>query len=156
VANLGPYHQVNFQVPWDASGPATLRQGNESAVVPGDLADWGRFFQDAGGSAIAQHAAGQALVTADQPARPGEWVLLYGANFSPFDPRWTWSIRMVSGDNSYRLETNYLGLAPDVVYQFNLRMPDALPGGGETWIYVEGTRDCGFSSSPAAAAAFSD
>lgn len=145
VADLGSQQQVNFQVPWEARGAATLVQGNERAELPRELAAWGQFFSGEDGFVVGQHAADYALVTAANPARPGEWILIYGTNFSPFDPLWKWTILLRTSDKVFELTTNYMGLALGApgVYQFNVKMPDEAPK-GEARVAIEGSRFCGF------------
>ena len=175
VADLGGYQQINFQVPWEVGQRAvfpggalvTVSQGDNSAVVSDGLAPWGQFFVDPAGYVIAQHAADYRLLTADNPARPGEWIVAYGSNFgaavwqpstgepapldqlSPLDPGvpapWQFSLFLRQPGGDIRLATNFIGLAPGAVgvYQANFRMPDAIAS-GDAPFYVQRFRDCGF------------
>jgi len=167
VADLGAYQIVNFQVPWEAHlGPAVLAQDGQYVTIPSDPAPWGEFFTMADGFAVAAHASDFSTVSAQNPVRPGEWIVLYASNLgpvtgapqtgvaaptdrpTPLDPgtpvAWQFHVllRDPSGDRS--LESNYLGLAPGLtgVYQINVRMPDTLPS--QVSIYVQRDRNCGF------------
>lgn len=168
VADLGGYYQqINFQVPWHASGAPTLSQDSASAVAPYNLAPWGRFFSDSAGYVIAQHAADFALVTAGNPARPGEWIVAYGTNFGEvFNPPpdgaptpldrlfpaglggpvpWQFIVRLRQNSGEVTLTSNFIGLAPGLVgvYQLNLKMPDDLQP-GDVQFYMQRSRNCGF------------
>ena len=168
VADLRAYQLVNFQVPWSPNpGPVTLSQGSSSAVLADSAAPWGQFFTDPDGYVVAQHASDYRLVTAENPARAGEWIIAYGSNFgevvgppptgaatpldrtAPLDPGtpvgWLFRPQMIATGVDVRLETNFIGLAPDLVgvYQINLRMPDTIPS-GNVRVIVQRSRDCGF------------
>ena len=91
VADFGTYQQVNFQNPAEtddrgivppAMPPWTVY---ELEITQGEVSQIGypyrnpgpALFQDANGFALAQHAADYSLITEDNPARPGEYVILY-------------------------------------------------------------------------------
>jgi uncharacterized protein (TIGR03437 family) len=94
--------QINFQVPLERN--ATLSQsgagvggtmvvsqtGNGeftlslSGIGVGEY--YGSFFADANRFAIARHASDQSLITVQQPARPGETIIVYGNDFFPVWP----------------------------------------------------------------------
>lgn len=80
VAELGGYQQINLQVPWEVAGATdvTVEQSGEQAKVlaPYGVLDPGEFFRLADGSGAFQHAD-YTLVSAVNPARPGETVLGY-------------------------------------------------------------------------------
>jgi uncharacterized protein (TIGR03437 family) len=167
VADLGGYQQINFQVPWHASGAPTVSQNADSAVVPGNPAPWGRFFSEPDGYVIAQRAVDFSLVTAGNPARPGEWIVAYGTNFGDvFNPPpdgaptpldrlfpadlggpvpWQFVARLRQNGGEVTLTSNFIGLAPGMVgvYQLNIKMPDTLQP-GDAQFYVQRSRFCGF------------
>ena len=169
VADLGKYQQVNIQMPWifSASRPVVLSQGVDSrTVIPlGATAPWGQFFTDYEGFAIAQHAEDFSPVTQAKPARPGEWIIVYGTNFGPVsnppyqgiltpssapfaeivDDTSVWLYRVPKPDRVYSLQANFRGLAPGLlgVYQFNVKVPDDLAR-DDIAIVARHRWDCGF------------
>ncbi len=169
AADLGSYQMVNFQMPWEShAAPITLSQDGESVQIPSDPARWGEFFTGADGFAAAMHAATFSPVTPQDPARPGEWIVLYGSNFGPvegppatgmpapldrevmLDPGtpvpWNFAVFQTDGAAGDRaLISNFIGLAPGLtgVYQVNVQMPDSIPAGGLK-LYVQRSRLCGF------------
>jgi uncharacterized protein (TIGR03437 family) len=88
VAQLAGYQQINFQVPYDfqaGDGPGGLyaevliqqnaTQGSINATVgtpPGDF-----FLLSGTQYGIFQHWPDYSLVTKDNPAKPGEWLVTY-------------------------------------------------------------------------------
>jgi len=83
VANVNRQEQINFQVPWEVAGSNTVtvivvngsaRSAPQDYTVRG--ADPGLFTLD-GTSAIVVHGATNQLVTAANPAAPGEVVVFY-------------------------------------------------------------------------------
>ncbi len=95
--------QVNFQVPLSANasqlsghfwipygipqdgyaGYISIGLGTDRAAqspAPA-MPDWGGFFSDASGYAIAIHASDSSPVTAQNPARPGESIIAYADGF---------------------------------------------------------------------------
>ncbi len=106
VAPGEAFQQINIQVPQEArivereNVEVRVMQGEESAltVVPQRLLSPGDFFRLADGSGIFQRAVDFSLVTADNPVRPGEYVIAYLTGMigtrpvvptgepSPFDP----------------------------------------------------------------------
>jgi len=141
------YQQINFQVPYEVSAAPRLIQGAQSADLPTALSPWGQLFP------IAQHALDYRPVTAFDPPKAGEAIILYGTNFgsvtvqqtsgvpSPSDPLVKLSTLIVGLDlwkfrailetviSEQQLDLEFAGLAPGTigVYQFNVRMPDPLP-----------------------------
>jgi uncharacterized protein (TIGR03437 family) len=131
-------------------------------------APWGQWFTDTAGYVVAQHAADYRPVTLEDPARPGEWITVYGSNFgevlappltgmpaalyplAPLAPgvpvAWQFGLWLVQPDLDIRLETNFMGLAPGTVgvYQINLHMPDAFRRGDSVQFYMMRIRNCGF------------
>jgi uncharacterized protein (TIGR03437 family) len=96
--------------------------------------------------ATMRHADGT-LVSRELPARPGQWVLVYGTGFgsthpylpsgvlAPMQPTWWFEPGPPAariGDVSLaREDIYYWGLAPGFagLYQFNLRIPASAPAG---------------------------
>ncbi len=85
--------QVNFQVPLERN--ASVRTGFSGFMGIGPVADlkplpelpeWGGFFSDANGFAVAQHASDFSPVTPDNPAHPGEAIVVYANDFFPVWP----------------------------------------------------------------------
>jgi uncharacterized protein (TIGR03437 family) len=88
------YAQINFQVPLERN--ATLRAGGadvggsitvtdngtdlvSSTSVPGG--GFGGFFKDPDGFVLAKHASDDSPVTLDNPAHPGETIVVYANDF---------------------------------------------------------------------------
>jgi hypothetical protein len=83
--------QINFQVPLERNaslitgsgsfpGYLWIKRVGEREPLP-DLPEWGGFFSDANGHAIAQHASDYSPVTPENPARPGETIIAYANDF---------------------------------------------------------------------------
>jgi uncharacterized protein (TIGR03437 family) len=86
VADLGGYQLINIQVPWDAAGYNAIgvTQGAERAIANEfNTTGWPVFFIDSNGYMIARHVSDDSLVTAANPARPGEWIVGYASNLGP-------------------------------------------------------------------------
>lgn len=157
VADFGNYQQINFQSPIETD------DRNPSGDYPYEVTrDGGRFqgytrsvgpalFEDANGFALAQHASDFSLVTRENPARAGEYIILYGTgltNYSnirnsppfgipaPFQP--LSSAQVVFGPtrgpflsvspptgSGTRISFSWAGLVPGVVgvFQINFQMP---------------------------------
>jgi uncharacterized protein (TIGR03437 family) len=87
------YAQINIQIPsernetltshgMDTGGRLTVAQQNQmDTLTPLPGAGWGSFFADANGYVIAQHSADYRTVTAQNPARAGESIILYANDF---------------------------------------------------------------------------
>jgi hypothetical protein len=82
--------QINFQVPLERNvsgrGPSGfggyLGIGPVAELTPlPALPQWGGFFSDANGYAIAQHASDYSPVTSENPAHPGETIIVYANDF---------------------------------------------------------------------------
>jgi uncharacterized protein (TIGR03437 family) len=90
--------QVNFQVPSSAdasllyeyfgagpsySGYISVTDGINKAVtnMTGNVSQWGGFFSDADGYAIAIHRSDSTPVTQQSPAHPGESIVVYADGF---------------------------------------------------------------------------
>jgi hypothetical protein len=83
---------------------------------------------DSSGNAIAQHASDYRLVTQSDPARGGEWVVVYATNLDYYG-------LVLGSSGSYQathIRSNYIGMAPGtMVGQVNLLVPDAFPAPGD-------------------------
>lgn len=89
VADFGAYQQVNFQNPAQTfdnnPGPYSLeviqgaqrREGGFRRIGPS-------LFRDANGFALAQHASDYSPVTRENPARAGEYIILYGTGITNY------------------------------------------------------------------------
>jgi uncharacterized protein (TIGR03437 family) len=167
VADFGSYQQINFQVPWEAQGNSTLviAQGPlDRAQFEGiPSAGWAVFFSDSSRNVIAQHANDYRLVTADNPARPGEWIIAYASNLGPVQNQpasgvparadllspvifqGTVSLLFNAPGQVTTVQTTFVGLVPGSigVYQVNFRVPENSPV-GSIKLKIETLRFCGF------------
>jgi uncharacterized protein (TIGR03437 family) len=176
VANIagGAYQQINVQIPWEVTTNSGLafdvsQQGASSHFTTYASSPWPAFFLDSSGYAIAQHASDYRLVTASDPARPGEWIVAYATNLGPVhnQPPDGYPAGMndlaptVPGSSTYRvyyglavgpsadymstrIESNYIGMLPgSIVYQVNLRVPGSQPAGDLAFQLVD-IYNCGF------------
>ena len=91
VANVNRQEQINFQVPWEVAGANTVTVvvvNGSARSAPRDYtvrgADPGLFTLD-GTSAIVVHGATNQLVTAANPAEPGEVVVFYATGLGAVD-----------------------------------------------------------------------
>lgn len=179
IANLaaGAYQQINVQIPWAAEPPLAFdvsQQGATAHFIPSQYVGWGVFFVDSSGYAIAQHAADYRLVTPADPARSGEWVIVYATNLGrvqnqpadgyPADPNLLAPILpdsspylsyyglVVGSSGSYQsshIPSNYLGMSPgSMVGQVNLLVPDASQFSGDLVFQLIKVYDCGFFFTP--------
>ena len=175
VANLaaGSYQQINIQIPWQAAAPLAfeVRQAGATAHFTPSVNDgWGVFFVDAEGNAIAQHASDYRLVTRSDPARGGEWVVVYATNLGPVrnqpldgypadlsvlapivpdpSPYLDYYGLVIGSSGSYQsthIQGNYIGMAPgSVAGQINLLVPDDVPVSGELVFQLIKVYNCGF------------
>ena len=88
--------QVNFQVPIERNAAISTLRGSYPGYLlacgPGSSTDlppqsqWGGFFGDATGYAIAQHASDYSPVTVQNPAHAGETIIAYADDFFPVWP----------------------------------------------------------------------
>jgi uncharacterized protein (TIGR03437 family) len=172
VVDLGPYQQINIQVPWETSNvtPVAVSQAGNSATMDSLRSAYGGFFVDANRYAIAQHAADYQLVTEDNPARPGEWIVAYATNLGPVkDPPptgvaaplgrlipldtgipaltvpWSFTLWLSQIGGFVSATSNFAGLTPATigVYSVNFQIPDQ-PFRGDYQFYFRRLRDCGF------------
>src|SRR5260370_18862769 len=137
VADFGSYQQINFQVPLEASTRPSLvlSPGAFSARMDNVLpSPFGGFFMDASGYAVVQHAVDFQLVTPDNPARPGEWLVAYASNLgpvtspqltgvpAPVDPLariapgspgpWQFTVWLSQPSGFFTSESTFMGLTP--------------------------------------------
>jgi len=161
IADINGQEQINFQVPWEVQGEPLPPQTALSLIVVtanpvvsivvvnnGEVSPALRapFFnvQPAvittdGTHAVAVHSD-YSLVTGQNPARPGDYVTLYGVGFGPVTPlpatgtaSGSLPLSKISpspaiGVGGQNATLQFAGLTPGVVglYQFNLVMPDGL------------------------------
>ena len=86
VANWGEsYEQINIQVPVPSDSNLQIQvtqSGQSGAMTPvGNSGRWGVFFADAKGQGVLQHAD-YSLVTAANPAKPGEALVACATNLA--------------------------------------------------------------------------
>lgn len=94
VADLGGYQQINFQVPAWSSGPVEVIvsqngvQGSTTlAALPASAFAAGEFFRIPGTQfGVFQHASDYSLVTPENPARAGEYIIAYATGLPPTNP----------------------------------------------------------------------
>jgi uncharacterized protein (TIGR03437 family) len=164
IALENGYQQINVQVPWEGQGDPlnveVFQNGigaqTEAAYTGSTLSSLSVFFADVNGFGIVQHASDYSLVTPQNPAHAGEYVVAYGINLgpvgntpasgtpAPFDPltiaipvfpvcsmndviRWG-NLDSVPLGQSPAL---FVGLTPGTVgvYQVNFQVPASLPAG---------------------------
>ena len=170
VADVGgSYQQINIQVPF-SSDINTLIQVTQSGQVgtfapPGNSGLWGVFFANATRQGVLQHAD-YSLVTAANPAKPGEVLVAYAtdlaaynaisnappigmpANATPLpaiDNPGVWELQVYV--NSQLTTSQYTGLTPSLagVFQVNFVVP-ALTGAGTASLQIIDFPSCfGFS-----------
>lgn len=166
IALFDGYQQINVQVPWehtysplDPRSTVEVRQNGAvaqfqaiQATVPTSV-----FFADANGYGIVQHASDYSLVTPQNPAHPGEYLIAYGINLgfiknqpktgapAPFDPLATvYNPSYICGlDSSVQIGTatatpSFMGLTPGTVgvSQVNFQLPLSAPVGEQPLSFV--------------------
>lgn len=139
--------QINFLIPCDLRpGPVTVwvaRQGVHGPQVAVTLVDAApQLFVNADGYVVAQHAD-YSLITPDQPARPGEIIVVYATGLGLTHPNPSpgeiplypglmaqlSALRVSVGGVELRSDDiQYAGLTPGFagLYQINLRLPEGL------------------------------
>lgn len=145
--------QINFQVPFEAqTNQVELRyQGLSTFVLP-QAAGPGIFMLPDGSGAI-QHSSDYSLVTAANPATPGEYIIIYATGLGPVttavadgapaagaDPVQLVCVppSVLFGATAGQLGTTanvlYAGLTPGYVglYQMNAQVPTATPAGSNS------------------------
>jgi uncharacterized protein (TIGR03437 family) len=154
--------QINVQAPTiTTTGPVTLRvianpgKPNEMRSSPATVTMQSpapAFFTFGSSKSIAAQIEGTADVVADpavvpggRPAKPGEWVTLYGTGFGNTNPVWqAGEIPTAAAPLSFPFtvsiggtilgqdDVQYGGLSPQSIsalYQFNVRIPASTPDG---------------------------
>ena len=147
-------NQLNVQVPWELAGlnfafVKVRIEDSASFVFALSLADYapGIFEFDLGATryGVVTHADGN-VVTAQNPARPGETVVIYGTGFGPVDVPQENGVAAQQLARTRRLPevtiagskgiVSFSGLTPGFVglYQINVKLPDSIPGGNQQLI----------------------
>lgn len=151
-ANVDGEQMINVQIPWELPlTPFALRvsqAGGQPTTFPNPhAAECCGFFRGPGGDALAIHEETGELVTAANPARPPETVLLYvtgltwrpqrvpatGLPIDPGLPPAVYEVSPINGRSEYRLVVNgsdiqatpwikHLRLAPDSVGVYHMRL----------------------------------
>lgn len=180
VANLagGAYQQINIQVPWELSATSgqfvdVYQNGASARFTPVGSIGWSVFFVDLAGYAIAQHASDYRPVTPADPAKAGEWIVVYATNFGPVqnqpadgnpadanhlepilpDPSGYLSYYGLAAgpDATYQsthVQSNYIGMLPgSLLYQVNVLIPASQPAGTMALQFLD-VYDCGFFFTP--------
>jgi len=153
--------QLSVQLPYDISGNNVSVQlarqtggqtlTSNTVTVPFAPTAPGIFTQSGGGTAIALHAAG-AIVSASDPAQPGETITMYGTGFGATNPAITAgspapanSLSLVTAAVSATIGGRpatvlFAGLAPGFVgqYQLVIRVPDGIPAGQQPLVVTAG------------------
>jgi uncharacterized protein (TIGR03437 family) len=141
-----PTTQVNFQVPFEVAkgtGPqphtVEVQYAGESAFVTPQQAAPGVFtLPDATG--VVQHGADYSLVTAQNPADPGETVIVYATGLGPPATPVPSGMGATGADpvgpacdavSANLGKVLYAGLTPGLpgLYQVNIRLSQDLPAG---------------------------
>ena len=173
----GSYQQINMQIPWETS-PGLMaievsQDGAAARVTTYQYSPWPVFFVDSAGCAIAQHATDYRPVTQSDPAKPGEWIVVYATNLGPVQnqpldgyPAATDVLAPIVPDNSPylsyyglavgpaadyfspRIQSNYVGMAPgSLLGQVNLLVPSSQSTGDLVFQLIK-IYNCGFFSTP--------
>ncbi len=155
--------QINAQMPaFSGTGPVTLQvilnpgQGNQIVSDVSNLTDLQpfapAFFLFPNSTSIAAQFAGTASVVANpsvvaggRPARPGDWLTLYGTGFGETSPSvaagqlatgvsgvLTSITATIGGIPLAPSDIYYVGLSPGSIsglYQIDVRVPDGTPSG---------------------------
>jgi uncharacterized protein (TIGR03437 family) len=136
--------QINVLAPDDSTVGAVPVQvtvsTEQSAVVNATKQQFApSFFTVGGGSSVAAVHANYTLVSASQPAAPGEEILLYGTGFGPTNPvSPTAQLVTTAAELANQVQISiggviasvaYAGLVEAGLYQFNVVVPTGLPNG---------------------------
>ena len=137
LANFDTYQQIDLQIPWNAqSGDIELSQGNVAAwLTQADSTTSAPGVFTVNGTDGAIQHADYSLVSAANPAEPGEVVIVYATGLGPvatpiatdqLAP--TLALDTVAGQSANVL---FAGLAPGElgVYQLNIQLPQNLASG---------------------------
>jgi uncharacterized protein (TIGR03437 family) len=135
--------QINFQVPFEAASNAVeIRYQGASVFAFPQTAAPGIFTLSDGSAAI-QHSADYSLVTASNPARPGEVIIVYATGLGKVSPAMASGVAATGAAAakpsacagafvpSTLGSALYAGLTPGFVglYQLNIQLPQDLPAG---------------------------
>jgi uncharacterized protein (TIGR03437 family) len=136
--------QINLQLPFTLSaGPAILRVNNGAAVSAPMVVQIDAL---APGLFRILNAAG-AVVNTDNPARPGDTLVLFGTGLGPVIPPATAGLAapLANASSTVRVHLNgteltpfFAGLAPGTtgLYQVNVQLPPNLPPVAAVGVYV--------------------
>jgi len=171
----GSYQQINLQIPWETKAGLAIevsQQGASGRLDSFQSGTWPVFFVDSTGYAIAQHASDYRPVTQSDPARRGEWIVVYATNLGPVQnqpidgypaapdvlapivpdnsPNLSYyglAVSVPGVSTSYlspRIQSNYIGMAPgSVLGQVNLLLPPSQSTGDLVFQLIK-VYDCGF------------
>ena len=170
----GSYQQINVQIPWGTNFTTGLSIGVSQKAASAQVTTfvnnpWPVFFIDSSGYAVAQHSSDYRLVTPSDPARPGEWIVVYATNLGPVQnqpadllpalpgllapivpdtSRYLLYYGLAIGPSasyaSTHIQSNYIGMSPgSIVNQVNLLVPNS-QGDGELVFQLVKIYDCGF------------
>jgi len=170
----GTYQQINLQIPWETKTTSGLafdlsQKGASARATPNSTDGWPVFFIESSGYVIAQHASDYRRVTQSDPAKPGEWIVVYATNLGPVQnqpadgqPALAGVLAPIVSDPSPylsyyglaagafasyaspRIPSNYIGMAPgSIVYQVNLLVPESQTI-GDLILQIVKIYDCGF------------
>ena len=158
-------NQINFQVPFEADSPGNVdmivtRNGEESPTEPASMAEFAPavFINPSTGEPIIQRHPDGALITAVNPAKPGDVLIIFvtgiggvgnppatgaAAAASPLAQARVTPVVTVGGEGT---QVFFAGLAPFFVGlgQVNIQLPESLVTTGSTMPLVidfEGSRN---------------
>ncbi len=158
-------NQINFQVPFEADSPGEVgvvvtRNGEDSPIEPASMAEFapGVFINPNTGEPIIQRHPDGALITAANPAKPGDVLIIFmtgiggvsnppatgaAATASPLARARVTPVVTVGGEGA---QVFFAGLAPFFVGlgQVNIQLPESLLTTGATMPLVidfEGSRN---------------
>jgi uncharacterized protein (TIGR03437 family) len=88
IAFFSGYQQINVQVPWEDATPKVVQVAKngvqaQTSDTGAEDAFKGVFVSDANGYGVVQHASDYSLVTTQNPAHPGEYLIAYSQNLGP-------------------------------------------------------------------------
>jgi uncharacterized protein (TIGR03437 family) len=90
VAKAGVQEQINFQVPWNASGSMMFRRGRAIGILIDPIIrvtpEPSVFGSETGATPAVVHGADNSLVTQSNPAHPGETIVIYATGYGPVNP----------------------------------------------------------------------
>jgi len=141
--------QLNVQIPWELAGRnfvimKTRIEDSVSETVTVNLADTSpglfEFSLDGRQVLVATHADGS-VITPQNPARPGETIVVYGTGFGPVDREQQSGVAaeglarvlapVAASIGGLQAGISFAGLTPGFVglYQANVTLPSNLPSG---------------------------